>query len=273
MQTDHKGGDMDMLVTFGSLAVGGYLWYNWYQAVWADQLHRIRSNPAIVYLQLVPVFCATIIGYVLLLYSASDVRSDIYYIFEYLVLGIAWVAVAEWLFRYMGISAIFDVVERRNLAALIAVAGGLIGVACCYSGGNIGEGPGAEVVFFSAGLVTLIYFFLWWLFSVVTRVDITITCDRDIASGVRLGGFLAAAGLILGRAAAGNWVSYSATVIDIALYGSPVLILWAAAVIIERRLQPANDHSIPSPIKYSALSAVFYIVCAAAYILLTRFPS
>ena len=77
----------------------------------------------------------------------------------------------------------------------------------------------------------------------------------------------------VGAAAAGNWVSYSATVIDIALYGSPVLILWAAAVIIERRLQPANDHSIPSPIKYSALSAVFYIVCAAAYILLTRFPS
>ena len=264
---------MDGIIIIASLIVGWYFWKNWYMAVWSDQLHKVRSNPAILYLQLVPVLCATIIGYVLLLFSASDVRTSAFYIFEYLVLGIAWVAICEWLFRYLGISAIFDVVERRNLAAFAAITGAFIGVACCYAGGNVGEGPGAEVVFFASGLATLIFFVLWWLFSIVTQVDYTITSDRDITAGLRLGGFLAAAGVILGRAAAGNWVSYSATVNDMILYGSPALLLWVIAIVFERIIKSAADRPAPASIWYGVLPALFYISAAAAYLLFGKFPA
>jgi hypothetical protein len=65
------------------------------------------------------------------------------------------------LLSFLGVSARDDVLERRNSAALIAVVGALLGAILCIAGGNIGEGPGVEVVIASAGTALCVWFVLW----------------------------------------------------------------------------------------------------------------
>jgi len=200
------------------------------------------------------------------------VRTSSYYLFVYLALGILWLAAARWLFQFLGISFEQDVIDRGNPAALPALAGALFGAACCYAGGNVGEGPGSEVVIFSSGLATVYFFLVWWVLSLLTEVDYTVTIDRDPAAGLRLGGFLSAAGLILGRAAAGNWVSYQATFHDMLVYGSPVLILLAVAALVEFLARPTPESPAPSPALFGLLPAALYTGGAVLYLLLGNFP-
>ena len=65
--------------------------------------------------------------------------------------------------------------------------------------------------------------------------------DRDAAAGVRIAGFFVGAGLILGRAVAGDWTSAGATLFDFGRIGWPVILLLALAVLIERKLRPSPE--------------------------------
>ncbi|MBL8130237.1 MAG: hypothetical protein JNL42_00140 [Anaerolineae bacterium] len=249
-----------------------YLWIRWYLPFFSDRLRRIRPNPVFVPMMIVPLLCTAIIFLALKSFAASDVRDDSFYLPMYLALGLAWIGVGEWLFRLMGISAIFDVLERANRAAFFAVAGALFGLSFCYSGGNIGEGPGTEAVLYAAGLATIAYAAVWWVYATLTQIDYAVTMHRDDASGVRLGGFLMAAGLILGRAAAGNWVSYAATFVDLIRYGAPVLLLLLAAVVLEPRLRPTADAPARSVLAYGVLPAMVFVTGAIIYLVEGTFP-
>jgi uncharacterized membrane protein YjfL (UPF0719 family) len=260
------------LILWGGLLGGGYLWLRWYLSIWQNQLGKFRTSLLPILAQCLPPLCGVVILAILIRFSASDVRTSTYYLMVYLALGIAWLALVKWLFSFLGISFEFDVVERSNPAALAALSGALLGTTFCYAGGNIGEGPGTEVVIFSAGLATIYFFLVWWALSVLTEVDYTVTIDRDLAAGLRLGGFLFSAGLILGRAAAGNWVSYSATFNDMLRYGSPVLILLAFAVLVELVARPTPEHPAPSPVLFGALPLVAYVGGAAFYLLVGNLP-
>ena len=77
----------------------------------------------------------------------------------------------------------------------------------CYAGANIGNGPGWWVVAFTAGLATASFAILWFLMDRLGRFSESITVDRDVASGIRLAAALVAIGLVLARAAAGDWHS------------------------------------------------------------------
>src|SRR3989337_1582139 len=118
----------------------------------------------------------------------------------YLVLGLAWLRIAEWFFGFAGLSVRDDIVERRNGAAVPAVVGAMAGVTFCYAGANVGDGPGWGGVAFSAGLATGALFAAWLAFGVLGHGIDAVTIDRDTAAGVRLGAFLAACGFVLGRA-------------------------------------------------------------------------
>ena len=139
--------------------------------------------------------------------------------------GAAWLGIATLLFSWLGLSLRDDAGERKNIGALVALCGSLTGVALIYAGGSVGEGPSYSNNAFSIGLAALGFFGLWILLELAGGVSRSITEDRDLASGLRLCGFLIAVGLVLGRAVAGDWHSENATVHDLIRDGWPVVIL------------------------------------------------
>jgi hypothetical protein len=135
-----------------------------------------------------------------------------------------------------------------------------------YAGGSFGEGPSYLNNFFSAGLGTAGLLVLWILFEISGKASISITEDRDLASGIRLCGFLVAIGLVLGRAVAGDWHSESATVRDFVSDGWPAVLLCAVALVAERLLRPNRQRPFPSWGSSGLLPALLYLALASAWL-------
>ena len=76
---------------------------------------------------------------VLLRVAASlDVRTAPVYLFMYVVVGLAWMRIAEIGFALAGVGLRDNVIERRNGSAAVGLMGALVAVALCYGGGNVG---------------------------------------------------------------------------------------------------------------------------------------
>jgi uncharacterized membrane protein YjfL (UPF0719 family) len=202
----------ESLVQMLCLAVAAVTWLPWlWEAVACARLGGRFQQRWTLFVD--PLLCAAVIYAVLRLYSSFDVRDSPVYILFYFAMGMAWVGLAaRFILPYFGLSSRDDVVERQNPAAAHAIGGALLGVALCFAGGNIGNGPGWWVVVFSAVLATLAFFVLWALLDRFTGLADAVTVERDPASGLRLAGYFVGSGLILGRAVAGDWVSINATV-------------------------------------------------------------
>ncbi len=212
-------------------------WVIWYR----DCLFVARfGNPTSCRTRLssMPVVCLGLFYLSLRLWASHDVRDSFTYLGFYTVMGMAWVGVFQKLLPWFGLCARDDVVERGNSAAATAIAGALIGLTLCFTGGNMGDGPGWWVVVFSGGLSTVAFFAAWMLVARATGLVDTITIERDSGAGVRTAAFFVAAGLILGRAVAGDWVSAGATMEDFAILAWPVVLLVAIVIPIERKLKP-----------------------------------
>lgn len=263
---------METFIIFASIG-SAYFWLMWYISTWPGNLNKLLRRTEPWLLVLVPAVCAGIIWFVVSTVAASDVVSNSYYIFLYFGLGVAWLKVAEFLFRFLGVSAELDVVERGNGAALAAYTGGLLGVTLCYSGGNIGEGPGPEAVIFCAGMATVAFFLIWFVLTLVTEVDYTVTVDRDVATGIRLGAFLFALGLILGRSAVGNYYYAGQAWNDFITHAWPVLLLLLLAIIFEFLAKPTAERPVPPPIIYGILPTIVYIGSALLYLVVGNFPA
>lgn len=198
--------------------------------------------------------------------ASEDVRQAPQYLFMYSVLGLAWLKLAELWLAYVGISARDDAIERGNVAAAEAVTGALVGVTLCYAGGNIGNGPGWWVVVFSAALATATLAAAWLILDRLTGVNDVVTIDRDRAAGVRLGAFLIACGLLLGRGVAGNWVSVDYTVVDLARFLPAVGFLLLVAVLVERVARPTPQRPRTPVAGFGVGAAIVYVGVAAAYV-------
>jgi len=222
------------MVLIGSGIAAIYAWYRWYIAALVPAL-AIRNASRSVFI-VGPGVCLLLLYLVLRRWAADDVRDSGTYLAFYMAAGAAWIGLAARFCCLLGISPRDDAVERQNLAAAFATFGALVGITFCYAGGNVGNGPGWWVVVFSAGLSTGAFFVLWALVEWLTDIGESITIDRAVGAGLRLGGFLVGAGMILGRAVAGDWVSAEATVRDFAAVAWPVLPLAGTAVILERIL-------------------------------------
>jgi hypothetical protein len=199
-------------------------------------------------------------------YGAKEVRADYGAILFLTALGGVWVITAAILFPWLGLSFRDDAMERRNPAALVALLGALCAVQLTFAGGNIGEGPSYWNNVFSAALGTGGVLCLWLMLEVGGRVSVSIAEDRDVASGVRLCGFLVASGLMLGRAVAGDWHSASATLHDFLRDACPVAGLWCLALLMEWLLRPSRRRPFPPWLVAGLLPALLYLTLAVAWL-------
>ena len=200
------------------------------------------------------------------LWGAAEVRANAGNVFFLTFVGTVWLVFATKLFSWLGLSFRDDAVERRNIAALTALCGAVPAVALTYIGGSQGEGPSYWNNVFSASLGTVGLLGVWLLLELGAKVSVSIAEERDFASGLRMCGFLLAIGLVLGRAAAGDWHSESATVRDFIHDGWPATILWATALVIERLLRPGRRRPFPAWPSCGLLPALFYLALAAAWL-------
>jgi hypothetical protein len=170
--------------------------------------------------------------------ASFDVRDSAEYLAFYMTIGAAWAFVGSG--SWVGVLVRDDVAERGNKAALLAWSGAVIGSSACYAGANIGDGPGWWCVFWAGGLGMLGWALCWMALDSTTGAADHVTIDRDLAAGLRVGSFLAAAGVLLGRGAAGDWTSALDTVLEMRA-AWPVLILLAKAIVLERFTRPSPE--------------------------------
>ena len=248
------------------LAIAAFTWLPWlWEAVACARLGRRFQYRWTLYIY--PLVCAAALAAVLRLYASSDVRDSSTYILFYLYMGLAWVGLAaRYFLPYFGLSSRDDVVERQNPAAAHAIGGALLGITLCFAGGNIGNGPGWWVVVFSAALSTASFFILWALLDRFTALSDAVTVERDPASGIRLAGYFLGSGLILGRAVAGDWLSVEETMDDFVKLAWPVLLLWLAAVLLERTFRPTKETPLPSPVTHGLAPLGAYVALALFFL-------
>ena len=259
-----SGDEFVALLLAGGIAY--WAWVAWYIAA-ASVVRlgaRATGRPVIWFW---PLLCAATLFVVLKAAASFDVRNDTLYLTFYMVMGLGWIGAITKLLPVVGLSAREDVLERANPAAAPAIAGALLGFTFCFAGGNIGDGPGWWVVVFSAGLATLTLGVLLLFLDRLTGIADTVTIERDTAAGVRLGGLLIGAGLILGRSVAGDWISGSKTLLDLVRFGWPALLVFSLAVLIERQARPTVQSPTRSVVLLGVPPALLYVAGAVAYVI------
>lgn len=207
-----------------------FKWYNTILRTWPYRYSRADRG----ILACLPVCSLIIIIYVLKVLASFDVVSAFSYILFYVLIGYAWISYGLTLMAMVfDISWIDDVLSLNNKAAIIPVAGGFLGLTIIYAGANIGDGPGFWCVFFAGGLGVAAWLVIGIITHGCTGVLERITVERDISCGIRFGFFLLASSIILGRASAGDWTSYGATLVEF-MDGWPVLCLTVLMIVVER---------------------------------------
>jgi hypothetical protein len=203
--------------------------------------------------------CLMLVMFVLRTLASHDVREDNRYIAMYSLMGAAWIGFAPAPFL-PGISLRDDFFERRNPSAVLAVLGYMLGSTFCFSGGNIGDGPGWWVVVFCAIIANGALALLWMIANQFAHIADRITIDRDPAIGLRVAGFFAGSGLVLGRAVAGDWTSLDATLRDFAAKAWPVLILVVILIVAERLAKPRFHRDEQAMVARGFFPAMFYVL-------------
>jgi uncharacterized membrane protein YjfL (UPF0719 family) len=264
MDEEFSGDEVLLLVLSIVVAVAGL-------ATWFRPLARVAalgsSRNQRLLLWLVPIVCLGVIWFVLASFAASEVRHNTGYTVLFVATGAAWLTVARGLFALLGISFRDDALERNNPAATMAICGAMLGVTFTYAGANIGEGPTVWTTIYPGLMATACLLVFWLSIELTTHVSLAVTEDRDLASGLRLAGFLTSVGLILGRAVAGDWESAVVTVDDFVRDAWPVLLWVFVAVIAEDMLRPTPERPFPSVVKSGLVPALSYLLAAVGYLL------
>jgi hypothetical protein len=233
--------------------------------IWPYRYPIVARFPLLIALAL----AAALLYYILAQWSSHDVRDSVPYTVFYLVVGAGWLALCRHLLDYLDLRVRDDVLERGNAASGWACGGAFLGLMACFAGGNVGDGPGWWVVIYSAILATAGAALAWVILDMSTQLADNISIERDVAAGMRAGAFWIAAGLILGRAVAGNWVSFDAANHDFLYYGWPVLGLLSVAILIELTVRPGGILARMPVFLRGALPAAVYVAggvgCLIAY--------
>ncbi len=247
-----------------SAAVGLVCWLKWYVPTLTVS-RIVRSGGPRRVLRLAPLLAGILLWLVLINWASADVVGA--YRWMYLTFGAAWVGFGALWFSWFGLSLRDDVLERGNAAAAWALAGAILGLTACFAGANIGNGPGWWVVLFTGGLATSTWFALWMLLERLVHPSETITIDRDPSAGVRLGALLASLGIVLARAAAGDWHSAGATVRDFVVGAWPALLLCLGAAVVESRLRPDAEQPHRPLLMCGLVPSAAYLGLAAAWLM------
>ena len=215
---------------------------------------HLRAIPTLI--------CAVAMGllfWVLRRWADDEVRDHVGYLTLLMGLGFALQAIAAFqIAPWFGLMAAEDIGTKGNSAAATAWSGLLLGLTFCFAGANTGEGPSLWNNVFSGALSIGGLFVLWAFIEAIGRTSASITEERDLASGLRLAAFFLAAGVILGRAVAGDWVSEFETVRDFARFGWPAAVLAVLAGISDKTCRPKPQNRFPNWGIYGLLPALFY---------------
>jgi hypothetical protein len=231
--------DDEIIVMVAGLFVSAWLVISWYMRLGIGSVAPYPGGWR-MRLGFLPVGLMACILAVLLLASAQDVRSAPQYVVFYLILGTAWIFAWVRVMPLFGVSYRDDAVERRNPAAAVLIVSAMAAHTAIFSGANIGDGPGWWVVVFSGTIAAAIWYALWWAVEGVVNASEQVTVGRDLPAALRLGGYMIASGVVLGRAAAGDWVSADATIREFSA-GWPALALAVVAIGLEKLLsRPAR---------------------------------
>jgi hypothetical protein len=214
-----------------------------------------------------PVFSFAIILNTLKGLASFDVVDNQFYIIFYIFLGYIYIYFGLKLMTiFFDLSWVYDILNLNNKAALFSVSGGFIALTIIYSGANIGNGPGWWCVVFAGGLGLAAWIILGLVVNIFTDVFECITIERDINCGVRTGLFFIASGIILGRASAGDWTSFSMTVVEF-MDGWPVLLLTLLMIFIELfyfkksvEQRGTNQDSLVSSIMWGAIYILIAVI-------------
>jgi hypothetical protein len=228
---------------------------------------RVRSSQ--IYFRAISactIGCLFFISVALHFWGAQEIREEWPADFLVTLYGMAWLMVSMDLFLWFGLSVRDDVIDGRNFAALIGVCCGLIAMTLIYIGGSSGEGPSYLENIFSIGLGAVAFFALWLALELAAHVSISVAEERDLASGLRLGGFLFSTGLIFGRALAGDWHSMTGTLHDFWRDGWMVLPLLGLALGAEWLLRPSRSRPFPSGWRAGLIPATVYLALATGWV-------
>jgi uncharacterized membrane protein YjfL (UPF0719 family) len=255
----------ERFVTLAGIGISLLAWMGLYLRSLRFSPHGLPRAPLNALLFALPA-CLGLVMLILRTMASHDVQNDGRYIAMYGFMGGAWIAIAPGVFL-PGLSLRDDFFERRNTAAVLAVLGHMLGSTFCFSGGNIGDGPGWWVVVFCAALANATLAVLWVLANMLAPMAERISVDRDPAIGLRAAGFFVGTGLILGRAVAGDWISAEATVRDFALRAWPALMLLVLLVLSERGARPRFRRSEIALFSRGVIPAVAYAGLGLAVVL------
>jgi hypothetical protein len=265
-----SGDEAGVLVVASVLAV--FTWFRWYLPLASVRRLGAPAGGRLL-LSLAPPLAMAGLYAVLKTLASFDVRDAPLYLLFYLAMGAGWVGCCTLGLPALGLNPRDDVIERGNAAAAPAAAGAVIALTAAFAGGNVGDGPGWWVVVFAAGLATGGLALAWWGLDRVAGVSDTVTIHRDAAAGLRLGAFLAAAGIILGRSVAGDWVSAGATLADFSSVAWPVAVFVAVAALVERVARPTAEAPAPAAAVYGVPFAILYLAAAIIYVLQLGAPA
>lgn len=242
-------------------------WYRRLASAWPPNEHKTTQ----FVLGLLPVLSFILIIFTLRFLASFDVVNDFFYIIFYVLFGFAWVFYGiKLVFSFFDLSWVDDAVNLRNKAALFSITGAFLGLVLIYCGANIGDGPGWWCVLFAGGLGLIAWFLLGIAINSFTQVFERISVERDIYSGIRFGFYLLASGLILGRASAGDWTSFSSTIVEF-FVGWPAIILALLAGLIERyyiRKANSRERVHSNPLFGSIFWGILYLFFAVFSIML-----
>jgi uncharacterized membrane protein YjfL (UPF0719 family) len=251
-----SGDEYFALVASLVFAVSG--WDNWVRGLlFSRALSPCLEIRAIGWL--LPILAGWLVFSVLLRWSSHDVRDSSTYLVFYTVMWFGWTGVWNHIMTWLGLD-FSDALAYNNRAIAIAVAGGLLAVTFVFAGSNIGEGPSWTVVVFCAAIGTAALLLFWLMDNQLTHVHDAIAIDRDEAAAWRLAGFFVAAGLILGRAVAGDWHSVHETVQDFFYASWPALIPFAVLLVLNVQFRPNPARPVPDPIRFGVLPAAALVV-------------
>jgi hypothetical protein len=218
-----------------------------------------------------PPFCLGLISIVLRLWAAKEVRQSADYFVLFFLIGSVCICVcAKLLLPFFGLDFSIDALECRNNSAITAICGGTIAVTICYAASNIGEGDTIWTTLIPAAWALIALGLLWMSVELIGQFSESITIERDMAAGSHLAGFLIGCSLILGRAVAGDFVSWQDTAIDFGKFGWPVVILAALAVGIQKLCRPTPRMPHPPIFSRGIIPALGHMGAAGAWILATR---
>jgi hypothetical protein len=184
------------------LYLAAALWGVWYYLlVRVTPLASRRSDRLLVYaLPLVPVLILAICAGARWLFEPRPPLDRFSVGFGG---GVLWLALIEFAFPWLGLSARDDVAERRNRAAGWAMTGAQVGLTLCYAiPVALVDSDRHTLVAMRCGFLgTFALFVLWGILEWWAGLSEAITVDRDAGTALRLALFLPALGLVIGRAA------------------------------------------------------------------------